>query len=397
MKGMNRMNRMSIYVLALGVFLTATSELVISGILHVVAKDLNISIALAGQLITAYSLAFAIGTPIMVSLTSHIGRRKVLVGSLAVFILGCLASFGSSNISILMVSRMILGISAGVYLVVAFGTVAKLVPAEKLGSAIGTIVLGFSSAMVLGVPIGIAITNWLSWHAIFIILGLISLLITFVIFRHLPEIEGDAPISFQQQFKVLGSFVIVSGLLLTFFRESGNSILFTYLTPFIKDILHMKASNISMIMLVFGIFGTIGSRLGGYGVDRLGAPRIIISSIIVHVASLALLPLFTKSLVIGLMLIALMVFSMFVTGPAIQTYFIQQAPQSSNLVLSLNTSIVHLGLAAGAGVGGAMINATSTILYNPWLACFIVTLGLAAAIISFSLGKKRSHKLYNQS
>ncbi|MCZ8516997.1 MFS transporter [Paenibacillus filicis] len=100
---------MSIYVLALGVFLTATSELVISGILHVIAKDLNISIALAGQLITAYSLAFSMGTPIMVSLTSHIGRRKVLVGSLAVFILGCLASFGSSNISILMVSRMILG------------------------------------------------------------------------------------------------------------------------------------------------------------------------------------------------------------------------------------------------------------------------------------------------
>ncbi|MDQ0897143.1 MFS transporter [Paenibacillus sp. V4I7] len=382
------MNRLSIYILALGVFLTATSELVVAGILHVIAEDLNISIALAGQLITAYSLAFAIGTPIIVSLTSRMGRRKVLLGSLAVFILGCLVSFGSSEISVLMVSRIILGVSAGVYLVVVFGAVAKLVPAEKLGSAIGTIVLGFSSAMILGVPIGIAITNWWSWQAIFIILGLFSLLITFIIFRLLPEIEGDAPVPFGQQFKVLGSLVIVSGLFLTFFRESGNSILFTYLTPFIQDVLHLKASNISIIMLVFGIFGAIGSRLGGYGVDRWGAARVITLSIIVHVAALALLPFFVESLVISLMLIALMVFSMFVTGPAIQTYFIQQAPLSSNLVLSLNTSIIHLGLAVGAGAGGVMANATSTVFYHPWMASMIVALGLAAAFLSFRVGKK---------
>ncbi|NOU86910.1 MFS transporter [Paenibacillus sp. LMG 31460] len=382
------MNRLSIYILALGVFLTATSELVVAGILHIIAEDLNISIALAGQLITAYSLAFAIGTPIVVSLSSRMGRRKVLLGSLAVFILGCLTSFGSSEISLLMVSRIILGVSSGVYLVVVFGAVAKLVPAEKLGSAIGTIVLGFSSAMILGVPIGIAITNWWSWQAIFIILSLLSLLITFVIFRLLPEIEGDAPVPFRQQFKVLGSLVIVSGLFLTFFRESGNSILFTYLTPFIQDVLHLKASNISIMMLVFGIFGAIGSRLGGYGVDRWGAACVITLSIIVHVAVLALLPFFVESFVISLVFIALMVFSMFVTGPAIQTYFIQQAPLSSNLVLSLNTSIIHLGLAVGAGAGGVMANATSTVFYHPWIASIIVALGLAAAFVSFRVGKR---------
>lgn len=225
------MNRLSISVLALGVFVTATAELVVSGILRMIAEDLNVSIALAGQLVTAYSLAFAIGTPVIVSLTSRMERRKVMVGSLVAFILGCLACSVSSDITILMISRMLLGVSSGVYLVVAFGTAAKIVPAEKLGSAIGTIVLGFSSAMILGVPIGIVITKWLNWHAIFMILGLLCLLITLVVMRRLSEIEGDEPVSFRQQFKVLGSVVIVSGLLLTFFRESGNSVLFTYLTP----------------------------------------------------------------------------------------------------------------------------------------------------------------------
>ncbi|WP_338043589.1 MFS transporter [Paenibacillus hamazuiensis] len=265
---MDRIQKMTVYILALGVFLTATSELVVSGILQVIAADLNVSIALAGQLITAYSIAFAIGTPVVVSLTSRMGRRKVITGTLAAFILGCLVAYASTNITILMVSRIILGISSGVYLVTAFGAVAKIVPPEKIGGSIGTIVLGFSSAMILGVPIGIAITGWLSWQAIFMILGLFSLLIAFIIFRLLPEIEGDAPIPFREQIKVLGSAVIVSGLFLTFFRESGNSVLFTYLTPFITDILGLNASGISMVMLAFGVLGAIGSRLGGYGVDR---------------------------------------------------------------------------------------------------------------------------------
>ncbi|WP_025851874.1 MFS transporter [Paenibacillus ehimensis] len=384
------MHRMSIYTLALGVFLTATSELVVSGILNVIADSLNISLALAGQLITVYSLAFAIGTPVVVSVTARLGRRKVLLGSLALFILGCLVAFGSSNIVILMASRVILGVSAGVYLVVALGVAAKLVPREKLGSAIGTIVLGFSSAMILGVPIGIAITNWLNWQSIFLILGLFSLGIAFVMLRLLPDLEGDAPVSFRQQFKVLGSVVVVSGLLLTFFRESGNSVLFTYLTPYIQDILHIKASNISIILLAFGIFGAIGSRLGGYGVDRWGAARIIAFSIAVHIAALAVLPFVSEVPGIGLALLAIIVLSMFANGPAIQSYFIQQAPESSNLVLSLNTSIVHLGLAAGAGTGGFMVNATSTLLFNPWVAGVILVLGLAAALVSFSRGKKVS-------
>lgn len=390
---MKDMNKWTIYVIALGVFLTATSELVVSGILRVLAKDLNISIAFAGQLITAYSLAFAIGTPILVSLTSRLGRRKVLLGAMAAFIMGCLLSFWSTDISTLIASRIVLGVSSGVYIVAAFGAAAKIVPPEKIGSAISTIVLGFSSAMILGVPIGISITNWLNWQAIFLILALMSLLVTFVIFRLLPEIEGDAPTSFRQQFKVLGSAVIVSGLFLTFFRESGNSVLFTYLTPFMQDILQLKASNISIVMLVFGIFGAVGTRFGGYGIDRWGAARIIAFSTIVHVVVLALLPLFAGSTLIGLLLISIMMVSLFMAGPATQTYFIQQEPQSSSLVLSLNTSIIHLGLATGAGAGGAMISANSTVLYNPWMASFIIVLALLSAFISFSMGKKRLSNL----
>lgn len=379
------MHRLTIYILALGVFLTATSELAVSGILPEIADSLDISLALAGQLVTVYSLAFAIGTPVIVALTSRLGRRTMLLGSLLLFVVGSLTAFGSTNLMLLMVSRVILGASAGVYLVIVFGAAAKIVPPEKIGSAIGTVVLGFSSAMILGVPIGIAIANWLNWHAIFLLLAVLSLLVAYFIFRFVPDFEGDAPASFLQQIKVAGSVAIASGLFITFFKESGNSVLFTYLIPYMQSILHIQSSYSSMIMLALGVFGAIGSRFGGYGVDRWGAARVLAFNMIVHLVIVALLPLFSRSAPAALVLISLMVLAMFATGPALQSYFIQRAPQSSNFVLSLNTSVIHLGLAAGAGAGGVLAETSSTLFYHPWLAGISLALGLAAAFISFSV------------
>ncbi|WP_258235209.1 MFS transporter, partial [Paenibacillus agaridevorans] len=163
---MNSLHRLTVYALTLGVFLTATSELVVSGILRVLAEDFSISIALAGQLVTAYSLSFAIGTPVLVSLTSRLERKKVLIASLVIYALGAGLSVAATSFALLLAARVILGVSSGVFLVTSFGIAAKLVPAERVGSAIGTIILGFSTALILGVPIGIAITGWLGWQAI---------------------------------------------------------------------------------------------------------------------------------------------------------------------------------------------------------------------------------------
>ncbi|MGO4537967.1 MFS transporter [Paenibacillus sp. 2TAB19] len=383
------MNRFIVYVIALGAFLAGSAELVVSGVVSTIAIDMDISLALAGQLVTAFSLSFAIGTPILIALTARWARKKVLAGAIAVFVFGSLVALFSFNYETLIVSRIILGASAGVYSVVAISSVAKLVPPNRIGAAIGTIAFGFSAAMALGVPIGVAIADWWGWRSIFIVLGALSLVILFILLLMLPQIEGDAHASFRSQLTVLRKPAISTGLLISLMVCVSHAVLLTYIAPFLTDILHMNNVALGAVMLMLGVFGAIGSRIGGYGADRWGAGQMIVGSLIITSLSLALVPVFTIVLIVELALLALWMSSVFMTAPALNMHFIQQSPQSSNFVLSINLSIIHLGISLGAGMGGAAVNAADTVLYHPWFASGAALLGLAAAALSLSLRKKQ--------
>lgn len=383
------MKRLTLYLLALGAFLTGVAELVVGGILNVIAEDLNLSVGLAGQLITAYSVAFAIGTPVIISLTSRLPRKQILTTALAVFIAGCLASYVSSGLGLLIFSRIVLGMSAGVFLVAAISSIAKLVPAEETGRAISLIALGFGSAMALGVPLGIAITEWRGWQTIFAVLGLLSILVLLGLLRLLPEIEGDAPAGFKQQFAVLRHPVIVTGLLVTFFLNMSNSIVLTYLTPLLQSVLHLTTAEVGLTMLALGFIGILGSRAGGIGVDRWGSVRMIAATLMLSFLSLSMVPMLVAPVWAALALIMLWIASTFMNAPPLQMYFIQQAPHASNLVLGMNTSVIHLGLALGAGLGGAAANTAGTVLYHPWMAGGGMLLALLSALASFAVVRRR--------
>ncbi|MCR2805890.1 MFS transporter [Paenibacillus soyae] len=384
------MKRFTVYLLMVAVFLTATSELVVAGILSVLAEELHVSVALAGQLITAYSLAFATGTPVIISLTSRMGRKKLLLFAMAAFLVGNLVSFVSDAFALLIAARVILGISSGVLMVAAFSTASKLVSPERIGSAVGTIILGFSLAMILGVPIGIKLTDWFGWQTIFLLLAIAGLIIILLMALLLPESEGDAPAPFSRQLSVLANPVILFALIYVLFREIGNSVMFTYVTAFMEEILQRSASDIAFIMLAFGIAGAVGSRLGGSAADRFGSEKVMLISIIGHIVALALLPLAIQSLPLAIGLLSLWVISMFMSGPASQTFFLKKSPESANLIISLNTSITQVGLAAGAGLGGMAVTMNATVLYNPWVASAALLLAAAAALVSV---RRSTHKL----
>jgi DHA1 family putative efflux transporter-like MFS transporter len=387
-EGLIQMKNIAIYLLAIGTFLTGTSEMIVAGIANLIANDLQITVALAGQLVTAFSLSFAIGTPFVVTLTSQVERKKVLISSLSIFLIGNIVSFFPTSFSILLLARVILGTSAGVFIVVAMSVAAKLVPSDKIGNAISTVSLGFGASMVLGVPLGVILSGWLGWRSIFALLAILSLVIMIPLMRLIPNLEGSKSVSIKEQLSILKNKKILGGLLIFFFLIAGYGANYTYLTPFLQEMIHLDMSAISISMLVFGIFSVIGTRLGGYGADKWGTTQTITYSVLFHVLFLIVLPIFTQSVLVTLLLAGLWVGVANITIPALQTYFIQQTPQSSDLALSASSSVAQFGLAVGAGLGGLMINFSSTTSFNPWFSAIIVIFAFLSAVIVLTMKSK---------
>lgn len=383
------MNRWLIYLLALGMFLVGTVAMVISGIVDIIAADLNISVAVAGQMVTVYSISYAIGAPLVVLFTSRWSRKKVLLSALSLFIVGNLLTIISTQLWLILIARAVLGVAGGVYMIVSLSVAARLVEPQKMGSAISVIIMGSSSALVFGVPLGTAISQWMSWRWIFGILVILAVFIMLAISRWIPPMEDKVTNMWKQAGIIFKNRVVVSGLLVTLFWMTGYFLVYTYLSPFLKQDVHLHATTVTFILLILGLFSMIGTRFGGYSADKLGTERTLLICLTIHALSLLSLPLLTSSWLATLISMVIWVSAAWMTGPTMQTYFVQRVPQATDLVLSLNTSVMQLGTALGAGLGGMIIKSTTSSGYNPWVGGGMLLLGLLAAFFSLSLSRKQ--------
>jgi DHA1 family putative efflux transporter-like MFS transporter len=381
------MHRWLIYLFALGTFLTGTVALVISGIVDVIAADLNISVAVAGQMVTVYSLAYAIGAPLAILYTSSWSRKKVLLAALALFVVGNLITIVSTQFGLMLVARAVLGVASGVYTIVALSAAARLVEPQKVGSAISVILMGTSSSLVFGVPLGTTIAQWMNWRWIFALLVVIALVIMLAIAKWVPPMEGRVTNMWKQAEALFKNGVVVSGLLVTLFWMTGYFIVYTYLTPFLKHDVHLHATTVTLILLILGLFSMLGTRFGGYTADRLGTERTLLICLTIHALALLSLPLLTNSWLATIGSMVIWVSAAWMTGPTMQTYFVQRVPQATDLALSLNSSVMQLGTALGAGLGGMVVSSTASSGYNPWVGGGMLLLGLLAAILSLALSR----------
>jgi len=148
------MKFIGIFILAFATFVAGTVELVIAGILNMIATDLEVSVGRVGQLVSIFSLVFAFGAPILIGLTSRVERRKLLLIAMITFLLGNILSIISPNYTTLLIARIILAASCSIVVVVSVTIAAKTVAVESRGRAIGIIFMGLSASLVIGVPLG---------------------------------------------------------------------------------------------------------------------------------------------------------------------------------------------------------------------------------------------------
>ncbi|WP_373229916.1 MFS transporter [Cohnella sp.] len=384
-------NSWKIYMLAAVSFLVGTSEFIIAGILDMIASDVGVSVAAAGQLITVFSIAYAFGTPILMAMTARLERRKLMLVALGTFVIGNLITVTAPGFLPLMGSRVIMALSTGIFVVVALTVAAKLAPQGKQGSAIATLIMGFSTSLIIGVPLGRVIASIYDWKVIFAGISILALLAMYAIYRTIPRSDGEEAVPLRDQFKLLKNPKIAIALTVTFFWIFGYSIVYTYISPFLLTITEMSERAVSIGLFAFGVASLIGSKLGGYSTDKWGVPRTLVGGMMLHSAVLILLSTFSQSAAFVFPLLMLWAFSAWSSGPTQQYYLITLSPEASGIMLSLNTSVLQLAMATGAGIGGVVVNNISLSSVS-WLGAAGVAVAAVTAAAMFGLSRNRTRE-----
>lgn len=351
--------KIKIYMLTIIGFMVGTSQFVISGILDKVSVSVGVSVSLTGQLITAYALANAIGTPIIMMATSKIGQRRQLLLSLTVFLIGMIATIVLPGFTLLVGSRVITGVAAGVFSASAYAMAAKIAPNGYQGRAMSTVAMGYSASLVLGVPIGRAVSAILDWRMIFFGIGLFCLAIIFPVSRTIPSMKSESPTTISEQLALLKNPNIAINFAVTLFVFAGYSVVNTYVTPFISATMNVSEHEISIILFVLGIASIFGSKFGGFLGDRIGATYALLVGMIGQVIALILVSVFTKLIIVTIALLIIWMTCAWIFGSTMNFNVVSRYPEAAPTLIGLNTSFCQLGFAAGAALGGVAIGTLS--------------------------------------
>ncbi|ETT65685.1 MFS transporter [Paenibacillus sp. FSL H8-0457] len=378
-----------VYVLALVSFLVGTSNYIISGILDRIAETMGTSVAAAGQLITVYSLAYAVGTPILMALTAKMDRRKLLLYSLGLFIIANLLTFILTGFGLFIAARIITALGAGVVTVNALSIAAKIAPPGKQASAIANVTMGITASLIIGVPLGRMVASAFGWKAVFLAIAIVGVIAMLVIAAVFPRMQGDKPVPLIKQFALLKKPQVLVALAITFFWLGGYSLAYTYISPFLLEVTHLNESLISAALFVFGIASLIGSKVGGYSADKRGIIFTLVSGMVLHVISLILLSLVGQSVIAVFAILILWSFAAWSSAPAQQFNLVKLVPESSGIMLSLNSSMMQFAMAVGAGIGGLIVNRVSLASIT-WFGVFGVLIAIIAVFVLSSMASRHS-------
>ncbi|WP_060681760.1 MFS transporter [Virgibacillus halodenitrificans] len=379
-----------VYLLTIVSFVVGMVELIIGGILDLVATDLGISLGKAGMLITVFSLVFAIAAPILLAASNKIERKKLTLISLVVFLAGNMLAVVSPTYIILFAARIISAASGSLLVVLCITIASNIVQPNYRGRAIGIVMMGVSGSLVLGVPLGLMLGNAFGWRAPFMLISVLTVFSFLGVYFFMGKIDPKPSISLIKQLATLKNRKIFFAQLTTFLFLAGHLTLYAYLTPFLKTTMGLDGTWVSIVYLLFGVAAVLGGGIGGTFADKFGAKPTIIGVIIIFGLAIFSIPYTTFA--VPVFLIVMIIWSMmsWAITPALQSYLIEAAPETSDIQQSLNNSALHFGIAFGSFLGGLVIE-QSGVEHNATVGGFFVIIALATATIS--MVKMRSKAL----
>lgn len=351
-------NPLSIYLIALGAFALGMASYVTAGLIPLIEDAFTVSVAVAAQLVTAFTLAYGLGSPIFVALTPPDRQRSGLLAALALFVIANAASALSTDFNALLAWRAVAGIGAGVYLAMGIGASAALSTAERRGKCIAIIMGGMASGVVLGVPLSLMIADLMGWQAALWLVTLLGLLALIGLLLLLPALPAAPASSLREKLAILTDGHVVTILLVSLLAAIASLGMYTFIAPLLRDPGYGGVRSVTPFLWAWGIGGVLGSFLVGPVVDRVRGPLLVLAIMLILGVSLFLLPM-VATFSAWLAMLPIVLWG--AVGWALQVpqnnelILARQAQGDGNLAIALNESALYLGSAIGAAAGGFVL------------------------------------------
>lgn len=385
---------LALYALTAGAFGIGVTEFVIMGLLIEVGRDLGISIASAGLLISGYALGVVVGAPILTAVAGRLKSRTTLLLLMVVFTIGNVACALAPNFEALMAARLVTALAHGTFFGVGSVVATSLVAEDRRASAIAVMFTGLTVANIAGVPLGTWLGQEYGWRITFWAVAAVGLVAIAVLAVFLPKEDASADDAEKAaSFSDLVSEPVITSLAMTVLGFAAVFVVFTFIAPILTQVSGFAEVAVSPVLLLFGAGLVVGNLLGGRLADR-NLDRALILSLGGLGAVLIAMEFLVGYRFAAAAMVGLLGAAGFATVAPLQLRILQKAKGVGQaLASSLNIAAFNLGNAIGAWVGGLTIEHGPGLAHLPIVAALFPVAAVALALVAMRRDRRRSELL----
>ena len=365
-----------VLLLALGTFALGLDAFIVAGLIPDISRQTGVAEAEVGQMVTVFTLSYALSGPLLSSLLTWSAKTLLLV-SMVLFTIGNVASAVADSFGLLLVSRVVAGVGAGLYSPTAAASAAQLTRPENRGRALSLILAGLSIGTVVGVPIGLLLAEKLGWRSAFWWVSAIGVFATAAIAIFVPQLHVAASPGFKARMATFTDRRVTPIVVVTLLFNIASLGLYTYVAP----ILHATAgiSSPAAYLWVWGLGGIVGAVAIGTLVDRTTSATRVMPLVIglLILATAAITPAGSSAVLLAVAM-ACWGAAGFASPPPQQHLLLERAPDRGAVGVAVNGSAIYLGSAIGSALAGAALYAGLSVKALPPIAAAVAALGLLA-------------------
>ena len=380
---------LALLALALGGFAIGTTEYVTMGLLPQIADGVDRSISVTGHVISAYAVGVVVGAPLLAYLGAGLPRRALLLGLMAAFVVGNLASAVAADYGQMMAARFFAGVPHGAYFGVAALVAAHLAGPRNRGKAVGQVMLGLSVANVLGVPAAAWLGETFGWRSAFAIVVVIGIATVVALIRVLPTLTGMKTTDPLTELGALKRSQVWFTLVIGTVGFGGMFAFYTYLNSALTTDTGLSVSVVPFALMLYGLGMVTGNFVGGYVADRSVAVAIL-GGLTATALSLGAFAVLAENAWAALILTYLVALTGSMMLPALQTRLMDVAADAQTLAAALNHSALNIANAAGALLGGVVVSAGYGYLAPSVVGVMLAVAGIAVTVVALATARRQA-------